>query len=153
MNTDQTNHNDDTNERAGSRRTGGLRASDADREAMAKILRQHYSDGRLDAQEYDERINHCYAAKTVRELDELLLDLPRLKEQEPEHAPEHAYWGRRPLWWPATFVALVVALIAISALTGAHIVWLAFPLAFFVFRPFGRWCGPYQGRRRGTGTR
>src|SRR4051812_47462413 len=116
MNTDQTNRNDDTNERAGSRRTGGLRASDVDREAMAKILRQHYSDGRLDAQEYDERIDRCYAAKTVRELDELLLDLPRLKEQEPEHGPDRAYRGRRPLWWPAAFVAVVAALIVISAL-------------------------------------
>jgi len=149
MNTDQTNHHDDMPGRGGSR-SGGLRASDADREAMAKILRGHYSDGRLDAQEYDERINRCYAAKTVRELDELLLDLPRIEEREPEHAPDRAYWGRRRLWWPAAFVAVVVALIAISALTGTHVVWLAFPLAFFVFRPFGRWCGPSQGRRRGT---
>lgn len=148
MSTDQTNHSNDMPGRGG--RTGGLRASDADREAMAKILRQHYSDGRLDAQEYDERINRCYAAKTVRELDELLLDLPRVEEQEPEREPERAYWRSRPLWWPAAFVAVVVALIAISALTGAHVVWLAFPLAFFVFRPFGRWCGPGPDRRRGT---
>lgn len=150
MNTDQTIHNDDTNDRAGTRRGGGLRASDAERETMAKVLRGHYSDGRLDAQEYDERINRCYAAKTVRELDELLLDLPRIEERDPEREPGHPYWRRRPSWWTAAFVAAVIALIAISALTGAHVVWLVIPLAFFVFRPFGRWCGPGPDRRRGT---
>ena len=60
-----------------------MRASDADRAATADRLRQHYTEGRLDAQEYDERIEHCYAAKTVDELDDLFMDLPRATARGP----------------------------------------------------------------------
>ena len=71
----------------GDRPNGGygrrMRASDADRAATADRLRQHYTEGRLDAQEYDERIERCYAAKTVDELDELFMDLPRAHRANP----------------------------------------------------------------------
>jgi hypothetical protein len=54
-----------------------LRASDADRERTVEQLRRHHADGRLDLEEFSERMERAYAAKTMAELDELMTDLPR----------------------------------------------------------------------------
>lgn len=53
-----------------------IRASDADRDRTAALLREHHAAGRLDAEEFAERLDQAYAAKTLGELDELLADLP-----------------------------------------------------------------------------
>jgi hypothetical protein len=55
-----------------------LRASDADRERTAQLLREHHAVGRLTAEEFDERLSKVFAAKTVGQLDELLADLPAI---------------------------------------------------------------------------
>ncbi|MFF5181684.1 DUF1707 domain-containing protein [Micromonospora sp. NPDC000316] len=54
----------------------GMRAADADREAVADRLRIALGEGRLDLHEYDERVQNAYAARTYAELDALLADLP-----------------------------------------------------------------------------
>ncbi|MEV7865708.1 DUF1707 domain-containing protein [Streptomyces sp. NPDC088124] len=54
----------------------GLRASDADRDRTADILREALAEGRLDAEEHAERIDAVYRAKTVGELEPLVRDLP-----------------------------------------------------------------------------
>ena len=148
MQSDQTNTPRDPRFRSAA---GNMRASDADREAMAEILRRHYAAGRLDAQEFDERIERCFTAKRLGELDELLTDLPREPAQQPE--PERTWRGFRPRWGMGMIVPIVLALIAICALTGAHLLWLAFPLFFFFFfRPFGCWYGAGRERRSDSGT-
>ncbi|MFD7015989.1 DUF1707 domain-containing protein [Streptomyces sp. NPDC059928] len=53
-----------------------LRASDADRDRTADILRDALAEGRLDAQEHSDRIEAVYRAKTVGELEPLVQDLP-----------------------------------------------------------------------------
>jgi hypothetical protein len=53
-----------------------LRVSDADRQAVADQLSQHFGDGRLDQAEFDERLGRAMSAKTYRDLDGLLTDLP-----------------------------------------------------------------------------
>lgn len=53
-----------------------LRASDADREQVADVLRQAVSDGRLSLTELEERIEALYAAKTYADLEPVLQDLP-----------------------------------------------------------------------------
>src|SRR5882724_5608264 len=40
-----------------------LRASDADRERTAALLREHHAVGRLTAEEFEERLNKVFAAK------------------------------------------------------------------------------------------
>jgi hypothetical protein len=55
-----------------------IRASDGDRERTAQLLREHHVAGRLTAEEFDERLNKVFAAKTLGELDELLADLPAI---------------------------------------------------------------------------
>jgi hypothetical protein len=53
-----------------------LRASDADREQVAEVLRMAAGDGRLGLEELDERLGAVYAAKTYAELEPLTRDLP-----------------------------------------------------------------------------
>ena len=55
-----------------------LRASDADRERIVQMLREHHAEGRLDVDEFHERFNAAYEAKTLGELDALLADLPAI---------------------------------------------------------------------------
>ena len=73
-----------------------LRASDDDRERAVASLRHHASVGRLTVDELDERIARAYAARWVRELEDLHADLPR----EPETAVAQPPTLARGPWLP-----------------------------------------------------
>ncbi|WP_174805568.1 DUF1707 domain-containing protein [Kitasatospora sp. MMS16-BH015] len=64
-----------------------LRASDADRERIAELLRDAYAEGRLTVEEHSERIEAAYAARTLGELVPLTRDLP---SHQPLSAPRPA---------------------------------------------------------------
>lgn len=70
-----------------------LRASDADRDRIADILRDALAEGRLTAEEHAERVEGVLAAKTVGELDVFIRDLPAAHHR---HAPPHAPAPHRP---------------------------------------------------------
>jgi hypothetical protein len=53
-----------------------LRASDAERDAVADALRSHCAAGRLPTEELERRLAATLSAGTVGELDQLLRDLP-----------------------------------------------------------------------------
>ncbi|MEH0423712.1 DUF1707 SHOCT-like domain-containing protein [Streptomyces sp. B21-083] len=53
-----------------------LRASDADRERVAEILRDALAEGRLDMAEFEERLDATYQARTYGELTPITRDLP-----------------------------------------------------------------------------
>ena len=53
-----------------------MRISDAEREAAATALGEHYAAGRLTKEEYDERAAVAYAARTASALRPLFTDLP-----------------------------------------------------------------------------
>jgi uncharacterized membrane protein len=55
-----------------------IRASDADRDRAAALLREHHAAGRLTAEEFHERMNKALDAKTLGEIDELMADLPAI---------------------------------------------------------------------------
>lgn len=55
---------------------GELRASYADRDRVAEQLRIAAGDGRLDAEELDQRLERALTARTYAELTELTRDLP-----------------------------------------------------------------------------
>jgi hypothetical protein len=105
-------------------RDRNLRAGDRDRDAVADLLREQHLAGRIGTDEFQERLDRCYAAKTYAELDQLVADLPH---EEPTRPMQR---GRR---WPV--VALVPLLIAAIVLSRGHLLWLAIPLFFFVVRP------------------
>ncbi|WP_030793648.1 DUF1707 SHOCT-like domain-containing protein [Streptomyces sp. NRRL S-920] len=60
---------------------GPLRASDADRDRTADILRDALAEGRLTAEEHADRVEGVYRAKTMAELRPLVSDLPAGQEQ------------------------------------------------------------------------
>lgn len=53
-----------------------MRASDADREAVADRLRDAHVEGRLSLEEFQERLDRALAAKTLGELAGVTADLP-----------------------------------------------------------------------------
>ncbi|QJT01987.1 DUF1707 domain-containing protein [Streptomyces asoensis] len=53
-----------------------LRASDADRERVAEVLRDALAEGRLDMTEFEERLEETYNARTYGELAPITRDLP-----------------------------------------------------------------------------
>lgn len=58
--------------------SSGIRASDHDRDRTAHLLREHHAVGRLDPEEFAERLDKSFHAKTVEELDGLTADLPAI---------------------------------------------------------------------------
>jgi hypothetical protein len=105
-----------------------LRVSDAERNAVAERLGAHYSDGRLDQAEFDERVGRAMAAKTRGDLDGLFDDLP---DPEPAGASGKGgqavpYRRRRRGGVFRTLLLIVLALVLVS------ITWHAFTaVAFF----------------------
>ena len=120
-----------------------VRVSDAERSAVAERLAAHYSDGRLDQAEFDERVSRAMAAKTRGDLDGLFDDLP---DPEPAGASgmgrpagESVQYRRRHRGTarPILAVALIIALaIALGHTVAAIFVpwfWIAVLVAAIVF--------------------
>ncbi|MET9729808.1 DUF1707 domain-containing protein [Streptomyces sp. NPDC006458] len=73
-----------------------LRASDADRDRIADILREALAEGRLTADEHAERVEGALTARTVGELEVFIRDLPAA------HAPRQAAPYAAPYTAPYT---------------------------------------------------
>ncbi|GGU40904.1 DUF1707 SHOCT-like domain-containing protein [Streptomyces daghestanicus] len=75
-----------------------LRASDADRDRIADMLREALAEGRLTADEHAERVGGVLSAKTVGELDVFVRDLPAAHQRRsaPAAAPFHPAPGALP---------------------------------------------------------
>src|SRR4051794_17097565 len=103
-----------------------LRASDADREHVAQLLRDSAADGRLDMDELSERLDHVYAARTFGELGTQTKDLPVVAPQPGPRSP-----ARRGI--PTRLVWISVLLVVIWAATGAGYFWPLWPMLWFAF--------------------
>jgi Flp pilus assembly protein TadB len=123
-----------------------LRAADSDREATADRLRRSHAEGRLDTNELQQRLERCYDAKTLGQLDELVTDLPR-EPTAGQRAPRRGlgFWN----WRAIPFIPILVALIVVCAVTGHHAPWLFVALAFLLYRL--RWRRMGMGGRRSPG--
>lgn len=76
-----------------------LRIGDAERDAAAADLGEHYAAGRLTLDELDERLDAVFSAKTFGQLARVMTDLPGLGR-----LPWHAAAGRpHGTWGPAGF--------------------------------------------------
>ncbi|MEU7717866.1 DUF1707 SHOCT-like domain-containing protein [Streptomyces tibetensis] len=80
-----------------------LRASDAERDRIADLLRDALAEGRLTADEHAERVEGVLRAKTVGELEVFVRDLPAAHRQGPGPGPAHA-----PAPWRPTVGAIPV---------------------------------------------
>jgi Domain of unknown function (DUF1707) len=79
-----------------------MRVGDADREATAGELREHFASGRLTQEEFDERLNQTFAAKTRADLDAVLRDLPSARPLTATAPPRSDYgsgtWSGSGAW-------------------------------------------------------
>jgi hypothetical protein len=125
-------------------RDRGLRVGDAERDAVADLLREHHVAGRLQGDEFQDRIDRCVAAKTYADLDVLIADFPTAADERPARSRG---FGSRP--WPPVLVPIALIL-AIVALSTGHFPWFLILLVlFFVVRPM-LWA--FGGGRGGWGS-
>lgn len=111
------------------------RAADGDREAVAERLRAAVGEGRLDLDEFDDRVGRAYRARTYGELDPLVADLPRPPTAgQPATTPvAHPVGGwLRDLWRPwAVTVSICLAVWLITLVSAGAIyfwpAWVAAP--------------------------
>ena len=75
---------------SGVARRATLRASDSDREAVAERLRAAAAEGRIVAEELEERLATALRARTYGELDVLVADLPARSGRPPAAASTRA---------------------------------------------------------------
>ena len=78
-----------------------LRASDRDRQAAADRLRAAHDEGRLDLNEYDDRLTRAYGSVTYGDLDQLFVDLPAAGGLEVTHVSPGVPPAPRPRRVPA----------------------------------------------------
>jgi hypothetical protein len=103
--------------------SGGLRASDAERDAALAELSQHYQAGRLTTEELDDRTTQILSARTGDDLQVQLRDLPSLAAPAPtlppsQQVPLHTAPHVAPR---LVLVAVVLAAIAVAVtLTSGH---------------------------------
>src|SRR5215211_4850539 len=105
--------------------TSTLRASDADRDAVAAKLHQAAVEGRLDADELEERLHLALRARTYGELRRLVADLPSAPPPRAVARTTVALAVRAAVMLVAVAVALAV--IAVTAMW-----WLAWLLVWMM---------------------
>ena len=138
-----------------------IRVSHAERQDVADRLSKHYGDGRLDEEEFNERLDRAMKAKTRADLDGLFDDLPGEEPPRPSAgpaAPPMVRQPRRPSPLPRVAFLAFVAIVAImvgQALAGPlfafpfhagmwpwgwgfHIPWLLIGLVVFLWWRFAR---------------
>jgi hypothetical protein len=59
--------------------TDDIRVGDAEREEVAAELREHYAQGRLTLEDFQRRLDASLTARTRRDLDQLISDLPHAR--------------------------------------------------------------------------
>jgi hypothetical protein len=113
------------------------RISDADRDRAIDRLSEHYAAGRLDKDEFDERSDAVWTAKTEGDLAPVFADLapPR---RTPSSRRGFGPWGRRG-WFPLPFFPVLFVLIALTVVTHIPFVLLALAGWFLVFGGRRRW--------------
>jgi Flp pilus assembly protein TadB len=130
-----------------------LRIGDEEREAAVAALGEHYAAGRLTKEEYDERAERAFAARTRSQLLPLFADLPRpvgapgaARQERPVGAgPRRGHPGWWAGAWLAPLLAIVVALVILTHLP----LFLLAVVAWIFFARMGRHWARNRGYRHG----
>jgi hypothetical protein len=151
-----------------------MRASDDDRDRAASLLREHHAAGRLTVEEFQERLDGIYRAKTLGEIDKLMADLPaidlyrlpdesmrRMARAPAQHpaAPVREHGRLSPAWrtawgsWASVslllFVIWLISAVGNHSANGLWFLWVAGPWGALLL---GRWMfGTHPGGSGRTG--
>jgi hypothetical protein len=153
-----------------------MRVGDAEREAAATELREHFASGRLNSEELDQRLTAAFAARTRGDLDALFSDLPAggrdwdgaggqagARQWGPAGAGDgYQQWQARGAAWGSSAGRTAARLAAASLLIPALLILgvlglfgigtgrpLAVVLLFAAFALLRRLIRIFSGRRRG----
>jgi hypothetical protein len=93
------------------------RIGDAEREAAVTALGEHYAAGRLTKEEFDERSDQAWTARTAAGLWPLFADLPRPSSARssvpPPAAPRATTHRRADRWWLGPVLTPLLAVVAV----------------------------------------
>src|SRR5215468_1152289 len=103
-----------------------MRVSDAERQAVADRLAEHFSAGRLDQAEFDERVGRAMSAKTRADLTGLFDDLPETGAPAATDPAVGQLQRRR------RHPVLLAALIVFVAIAAAHVMWPLLWVGFLI---------------------
>ena len=112
-----------------------LRIGDAEREAAAHELGEHFAMGRITAEEHSERLEQIWAARTSGDLAPAFSDLPRPRPVQPAATPTPPRpWrgGPGPLPRVPFPVKLLIALVVV-VLVFTHLPWVLVALLVYLF--------------------
>ena len=140
-----------------------LRVSDADRERVAELLRDHCAAGRVSFDELDERLESVYAARTYGDLHGPMADLPRAgmtAPSAPPPAPPRPHSGRAvgaiAVWALAAMMLVPAVFAVVGALAMAAfamaLTMLSLAAPFVVVAIFVAWTVRRQPSRRGASS-
>ena len=117
-------------------RYGGTAATDAERDAFAAQLREHYAVGRLSLDEFQDRLDAVYRAQTARELEAVTDSLPHEGVVIPSGPPRRSYPGGYPLNVAKMRTAMARAgrriMLALGVMTAGSLVLLALLITAFI---------------------
>jgi Flp pilus assembly protein TadB len=146
-------------------KVGSLRASDEDREQIVSQLHKAATEGRIVAEELEDRVHAALKARTYSDLDATVSDLPRqLNQQRSDRRPARRSAGR----WAVTAVranpmlllfAIPVLAVGFAMIVAATVLWAVMMVVVMVVGgrrrpPRGPWMytrqrRPYAPPRRG----
>ena len=110
-----------------------IRLSDAERDAAAADLGEHFAQGRLTAEEHADRVDQVWAARTRGEVAPIFRDLPSAYAAAATPTGPRA---RRPRparrGFPVPLLVLAVVLVAVSAVAHFPVFLLGFAVLWFV---------------------
>lgn len=110
-----------------------LRIGDAEREAAAHELGEHFALGRITAEEHGERLERIWTARTQAELAPVFSDLPRPRQPEPPRPPittRVRSW--RPQVPPMPFLLRVLVGVLVVWFVVAHLPFLLLAVLVYV---------------------
>jgi Domain of unknown function (DUF1707) len=138
------------------RSTAQIRIGDAERNAAAAALGEHFAAGRLDRAEFDERVDLALRARTGADLEVLFTDLPR-PMASPRASRRQVQRRYAP---PVPVIPILLLLIALAVALDGGASFLMFVIGWFLLirlfwwrrawlraRPVEPWAVPRPRRR------
>lgn len=103
-----------------------LRIGDAERDRAIAALGDHFAAGRLNTEEFEERVDQAIRARFNDDLEPLFVDLPRAAEPTREarsnrQSDAHLAWS--PMVWLAPLL-VVCAVVTAVILSAPWLVWM-----------------------------
>jgi cation transport ATPase len=115
---------------------GDLRASDADRERVVERLHKAATEGRIVSDELEQRVSQALKARTYRDLEETVADLPGQRRQTARAPQRRAFPG-----WalgavranPLLLILLIPALAVTAAMVlAAAVTWMVLTIVVLI---------------------